>query len=529
MFDIFKIQKKKIVSNAVNLMPRYRSDISYNWTTTFDGSGNRQLINAGESNPNYKATMHSGRGLKFGVNISYKIDVTQGQTLYKFDITNNNLVIENITFTGVYELGKVGGTGAYEDIIYNNVMVSNDTFTDSELGYLHNHPEKFLYHEKQLDGTFVAKSNILSQDKIDSVVAHFPMCETDGYVRNMIGYSETPFNTNTGLNGFSGTEDYHGVVANLTIESGSIRATDNADNTNTPRIVLSNKTKPNTSYRLKYSLTIDESVHNLTYFQVTHSADWNNNGGIAVVNGGLNQTTGELVFTTTDDTDKQYCGITVGYDGANDSNGAFWDLHYFELQELTETYPIENFTNAARDDAKNLTTSLQTCLLETDGLGIMIGSSFDELACDGSGYVDTGWTPDLTKYLATEYVVINTEDNMQFFGCVDNATARYALGFLKGTMRILLGDKYPTFSTTDITHIVLVTTGVIGESKVFINGEDRGLIGETTLDIPKSTFYLGAQGLHPYNSNIILFNIHTTPQDPAKLYADAVKKGLMPE
>jgi len=427
------------------------------------------------------------------------------------------------SLNGVWYIGTGGNNSGRSDFLVQNSIIKKGTLQPHEILYQYTNPEKFLYHEKQADGTFIAKSEILSQEQIDNVVAHFPMCETDGYVRNMVGYSETQVNVNTGENGFTNTDGFHAIVASMKLNGSSIRITDNNDNTNSPRVVLNQQLKPNTSYRVKYDVLVDESVQSFSYIQVKYSADYYNNGGYTCVNGGLAASKGELVFTTDSNTDNQYCGITVGYGGDIAANGAFFDLNLFTVQELTSTYPIENFTASCRDGAKNLQTGLQTCFWKRDVLGVPVGSSFDELILsnDSTKGLTTGYIIDDANSFGIEAILevfsprrYNYFNLHPYYFCTHSAIDVY----------LRLNDvNYGENTGVGKQHCYMYYDAISSELTIAVNGivKKTGTVTKYGVYGELETTYTNDGGKLP------LLNIHTTPQDPAKLYADAVKKGLL--
>ena len=508
-----------------SFIPSYRPDIDYTWTTT-NKSGNRKLINAGESNPEYKATMYSGRGVKFnGTDQICKIDVKQGQILYKFDVTNNKLVTENITFTGVYKLGKVGGIGDYEDILYSNIIVSNSKFNNYEFDYLYNYPEKFLYHEKQTDGTFVAKSEILSQSQIDNIVAHFPMCETDGYVRNMIGYSELSPIVDTGGTYIAdddevATHDYSDGVHTVEVTTAG---------TNSVRPFVRTTMSENFEVGATYLYSFDIKVISGTFGNYSF---YLNAGDAATKHYSGNVTSMYDVTIAGYDTNQ----IGIVCDGTNTFK---IEIANIQVKKLTSTYPIENFTNTARDDAKNLTTGLQTCLWKRDVLGVPTAGSFDEITFDGVGYVDTGWVPTLKPNDYTiELIIVRPTTVQDWYNKYLSFGASSGQGTIEisknsstgGTIRFYGVTKSYNFRVYNYMHIVLASS----KQKVYItlNGD----VAHQTADTPKNYTRTQTLQLGKYASDlnqnintgaIRLFKVHTTPQEPAKLYNDALKKGLL--
>ena len=587
MFNMIKMQQKKIVSNAVNLIPSYRPDIDYNWKTTFDGSGNRQLINAGESNPDYKATLYSGRGVKFNgtdQSIDTGVYTITGNTTISFsfipnkadgqlcilgrarimlhsnklqmdlrgsggfpdvfvsrvlDITKSygvsivfyadkietwlNGILDTVTITPTIGLayryiGQRGNSQSFSESTISNITIINHALTPYEIKYQYSHPEKFLYHEKQADGTFIAKSEILSQSKIDSVVAHFPMCETDGFVRNMIGYSESVIS---------------GIIDNAPTDDDEVSTYTKNDDTSYDLAVTTAGTNTSRPY-LAHSFNCSNSSY---HYKVSFDVVVNSGTPILrdMYNGyhmSLNETlkTGHYEFVLHTGNDSY--GYLVQY-----FNGTYeFDISVtnFKVTQLTSTYPIENFTNAARDDAKNLSTGLQTCFWKRDVLGVPVGNSFNEITFDGSGYVDTGYMVTYKEKKQIELVVTKRVGDLSMFGAIigdiDNYTALYVR--FNPHCDNVVGINCNSYGYTelhilDISHIVI--TIYVDGYEVFLDGASQGLKNTSGGTNDGSSLIIGRINTisYPLIGSLRLFNIHTTPQDPAKLYNDAVKKGLL--
>jgi len=165
------------------------NSLMFNFWLGRDSVNNEIHINYYDDNTTYK---------------TYDVSNSENKSNFCFSFDRTNLVmsfygngelIDTLQIIAPYhtgiskEIGTINGTG-YTAGITSNLIYMKGTLQPHEIMYQYTNPEKFLYHEKQADGTFIAKSEILSQEELDNVVAHFPMCETDSYVRNMIGYSE---------------------------------------------------------------------------------------------------------------------------------------------------------------------------------------------------------------------------------------------------------------------------------------------------------------------------------------------------
>ena len=506
----------------------YKPLINYNGMSRVT-NGNRVLIDGGTSGTN--ATMYSGRGVLFnGTDQSIDFNVVKGQTLYKFNHDLKQIVIENIDFNGVYSLGKVNGTGDYEAVTYGNIIVTNVPFTPDQVKTQYNNPEQFLYHEKQQDGTFIPKSNFLSQEELNSVVAHFPMCETDGFVRNMIGYSEGANIVDTGGTFLSDDDE--------------VATHDYADGVHTVEVTTAGTNTVRPYIKINISDTLEVGSTYLYSFDIKVISGTFGNYAFHLNNGAKST--------------KQYSGSDLSvYDvaiaGYAQSELAFIfdgtntfkiEISNIKVQELTETYAIENFTDATRSNAKNLSSGLQTCLLETDELGVTIGNSFDGIRNDMKIEPNAFLHPQYelgVGYHLIEGIFEYYEDNTY----VKMAITYNGFGitkYLDNHLRMYLtrdGDKYflvpDTAAKSKLVKntkyhftVEVVDNGSSVTAQFSLNGELCTSLSKDYTDYDVEAIYglLGSSTIKA-PAKLSLFNIHKTPQDPTKLYADAVKKGLL--
>jgi len=495
--------KNKFEPYSLSFIPKYRPYIKYNWSTTFDDIGNRQLINAGENNINYKATMYSGRGIKQnGINQTISVSINDTINTVVF-FKNDELVFDEILQTITDYATDVNSSDTYQNFIFYKGV-----FENYEKEYLRTNPEKFLYHEKQVDGTFVAKSEILSQEKIDNVVAHFPMCETDGYVRNMIRYSEGDIKS-----------VYMGSVSDdntKTIISGNkvkYKITVAQSNVYTPQVIYMGEYVENELYRTKIILEVLS-------------------GTVKVQGGDGSDSSAKLPITTYDVGTYIVNGVTP-----LTSNGRFGinidttDYHSCEFtieltaQRLTATYPIENYTTSC--NATNLSTGLQTCFWKRDVLGVPVGSSFDVLSFDGNSYVDTRWIPPADGYYALALVMKSNT-----FSTAYNIMGSSSSG---GDSRVIVGFSpysstpyiYARIGSKNIQFQHLINTNIFlileYDNGVFRLRNGCKTIFKQSVDYvaPAAPFGLGATltdntgGIRPQeifrDAEISFFSVHTKP------------------
>ena len=497
----------------------YKPFINYKWSSYTDENGNRFLKDFGKS--------HSDGKLMFGkavkpndVDQSFDINCIGATTLYVFK--DGVLVSEDVSTIDTYT--------ASENVAYSNAITTSQAFTDAQVEYQYKYPEKFLYHEKTVnaDGsaTWTAKSKILNQDELDNVVAHLPMCETDFYVRDMVGYGEFP------------------------VEGRVDDAPTNDDEETTYEVVS------DTSYNLAVTTAGTNIVRPyLAHPFISNSAETITlvefdvvvNSGTPILqkmyNGTYSETfaeelkTGHYKFNIgTGNGDYGY--IVQYFDGTKEFD---IEVTNFKVYSTTGNTQITNPTSDML--LTNQTNGLQTCFLERDELGVVVGGSFDRLSCDG-GVVSTNFIPDVISDTYYEFVVEcnDTDTGGIFAGVPYNSNSRLEFGLKNNSdgMICRYGSKatYPdeVYTPNAYNHIIFKTTSD-ATLDIFANGEYiQTLDSSDAIDNSDGILTLGARsisesiGVYSFNHRISLSKIHTTPQDPLKLYQDAqiamAKKGI---
>jgi len=490
--------------------------IEYTWSTSVDSTGNRVLDNK-PSAVEYRADLYFGKGVKTnGTDQSFPINCIGATTLYVFK--DGVLTTEDVTAIDTYT--------ADEEVVYSNAITTSKAFTDSQVDYLSKYPEKFLYHEKTVnaDGsaTWEAKSKILTQDELNSVVAHLPMCETDGYVRDMVGYSEVDVGTDSEFD----TGDSW-VTQNGASISGSI-------------LHLADE-----NYSGANGSSFDAEVGDMFLASIKINSINQINGGISLI---IRSPTVQLaeyslpvgesyfVFTSSEEST-----LRVYVEGSSTWSGTA-EVESVYVKKLTSTYPIANFTTSVRYEAMNLTYGLQTCFLERDELGVITGGSFDSITSNS-----------VADYSITNNFSLENVTNIEFIYEADSSLPKYNYNKLlyigQGNTsffrieRLGVGStlysevntqntqQYFSFPDDTPIHINYYINQSTDEISLFVNGI---IVGDVeALDDPINTeicdLYL-MNNNHLARSimgNIRLFKIHTTPQDPLELYNKAVEKGLL--
>ena len=305
----------------------YNPLINYDWSTTTT-SGLRYLKNVG-STPTYNASMYFGRGAYLnGVDQTITVPInTTIQTALK---RVNGVVTINET-SQVLTNYVISGLGVHKDYyLFTRLLTTTekDSYTNT--------PELF-YAMAQADST---------------CVLNMPMCETDGYVRNMKSYSEgselvTVVN-GYGKNTVTKTNDVYTVTVIDDIK-GCYATISN--------ILIGDKVL--ISYEIISSTATTGNI-----FSWFGSKKIEPIASFSHINTSI-KTPGDTRF-----------------DGLN--TGAVITFKV-SVKKLTGVSFIQNYTSSVRDNAKNLQHGLQTCKFVRDSLGV-IQSASDYLECDGVGY-----------------------------------------------------------------------------------------------------------------------------------------------
>jgi len=399
----------------------------------------------------------------------------------------------------------IGSESGMNDTV-SNVIFINNVLTPQQIEYQYKYPEKFLYHEKTVnaDGsaTWEAKSKILTQDEIDSVVAHLPMCEVDEYVRDMIGYSEG-VNVVTSNSFVDWGSDGEGIVTDNGDGTFVIEVTTVTASQNYPRLDMNQLITKLDGEIYKYEIKVT-------------SVDGNSPDKIAIYDGNLtNVGVGEGAFNKVSTTVSDRSNSNFYFDGRT-----IWKcIISMKAKKLTSTHQIENFTNSVRDEAMNLTYGLQTCFLERDELGVITGGSFDRLNCDGVGYMSNDYMISDSNSWQIEMILYVNSENRNYGGIV-----LYPFYFNTHTaidVYLRLNDMSTSFNTgAGYQHLIMEYDAVSSVVKFYWNGV---CISEGT--VTKYGDYGLLKTLASTKYPIPLFKIHTTPQDPLELYNKAISTG----
>ena len=326
----------------------YNPLINYDWSTTTT-SGLRYLKDVG-STPTYNASMYFGRGAYLnGVDQTITVPInTTIQTALK---RVNGIVTINETSQTLTNY-IISGLGVHKDYyLFTRLLTTaeKDSYTNT--------PELF-YAMAQADNT---------------CVLNMPMCETDGYDRNMKSYS-----LGTNLDGINLSSTINGtgntIVQNVIIFSISSVTASKA--TYYPLIEFSPNTFTSDLYNIEVEVKCTSGTLKVARLECTNPISVND--------------------ILTSGTTKTY-SLVAGFENIGGRRGdIFLDgLNYptytavvtvKRVEKITAgIYSITNYTSSVRDNAKNLQYGLQTCKFVRDSLGV-IQSASDYLECNGIGY-----------------------------------------------------------------------------------------------------------------------------------------------
>lgn len=559
MFDKFDYFNRGYIFGVKT--DKYKPYINYDWSTT-TASGLRYLKDVG-STPTYNASMYFGRGAYLnGVDQSIEHDtitlsadftyittkqwngntfdiIHGGATAYIGIANSNSIVLKGTTYTYIplnttllsnliynicikrignilyayingVEAGNTSITvesislntvsrygSAFGEKIIKDMFIFNRALTQSEITQAYEQPELF-YAMAQADST---------------CVLNMPMCETDGYVRNMKTYSE-----GDNFSGFT-------IGSQTTGTGNSITKNNNTFN-------ITNVVSTGQVYYPLVRFTPDVFNSDL-YYQEIEVKCVTGTLKVGVIEGNPSTTINEVL---TAGQSRVYTKVS-GFANLGGQKGVIFldGLNYpsftaevtlRNVRKITNgIHPIQNYTTSVRDNAKNLQYGLQTCKFVRDGLGV-IQSASDYLEGDTVGYADTGWVPSADEDWQVECVwyvgemdasqwrkvcrisnVIKIERNQS-----DIATIGYEVYGLSGTTSTIKNEY---------VHILIDSTG-----KVYLNGSNikDGKPIKTSTDVTLKLFkYSSTADIG--NMFIKLFKVHKIPQDPIKLYNNA--QGLL--
>jgi len=433
-------------------------------------------------------------------------------------------IFDNLYSLNIYGDRKIGERyGAFTDGVVSNYTYINKALTPDQIAYQYSHPEKFLYTiaEIQEDGskTYSLHSEILTQEEIDSVVAYLPMCEKDGYVRDMVGYSEVRVSGE--VDNAPTNEDEETTYSKDSDDGYSLAVTTVGSNNVRPYLAHSFTSNSSSTVTIvEFDVVVNSGTPILfKMYNGTYSDVFNEE-----------LKTGHYKFNIGVG-DDSYGYVVQYFDGTKEFDITVTN---FRVYSTTANTAITNFTNSCRGEALQLTYGLQTCFLQRDSLGVPSGSSFDRLQCDGVGYVDTGWIPSISRhnYFLIELVVHPINKLEKYYEIAGaNSTG--------GNDRVIVGcSNYGLGTYARVGSYVASYPHNIGSALHYCLEYDNGVVSLTTngyrvetdsatIDDAVSTFGVGAKLdannypiLSEIQTNLMYekFTIHTEKQDSISLF-----------
>ncbi len=467
---------------------RYNPLINYDWSTTTIG-GLRYLKDVG-STPTYNASMYFGRGAYLnGVDQTITVPInTTIQTALK---RVNGVVTINETSQTLTNY-VISGLGVHKDYyLFTRLLTTTekDSYTNT--------PEAF-YAMAQADST---------------CVLNMPMCETDGYVRNMKSYGE-------------GSElDTSFVPNTYTSSVGTARIAQ----FNLGLVVEANKT-----YLVK--IEYDDTANSILtgYNSYCTKGDGTSTTFHTALKGIVKGTKGTAFYLLQIPSTYIRLSSTTAYAWiTTTAAGKTAYISVRSLKEVTGVYPITNYTSSVRDNAKNLQYGLQTCKFARDSLGV-IQSASDYLECDGVGYIKTQWVPNGTDVFTLETVITPAlVSKLQAHGNYGTSINEIQIGVTASNLVFTssLNSETVYLPYTENMHVCIVSDGV--QSYYYCNN----VLIKTTYNNSGSTINPFAFGgvnsgtiFNPTYDTLRLFKIHaiayTSSQVDAAYYALAKKNTI---
>jgi len=160
---------------------------------------------------------------------------------------------------------------------------------------------------------------------------------------------------------------------------------------------------------------------------------------------------------------------------------------------------LTNYTTAMHTSASKLSYGAQCTAWKRDSLGVLLGMS-NGLSFDGGKStkgINTGWMPSSAQPYVVEAVVKIEQGVLnQMFGTAYLANSTTAIGFSSTSLpQGAIADKYIINGiASTIAHVVINWNGIVGQSKIYINGIEISYVKETSYVNPVTNFFIGSLG-----------------------------------
>lgn len=393
----------------------------------------------------------------------------------------------------------------YGEFTFKDVYMFRRALTQAEITQAYEQPEAF-YAMAQADST---------------CVLNMPMCETDGYVRNMKSY-----NVGTNLDGINLSSTISGAGNTIVqdVNVFNISSVGASKAVYHPLIAFPPNTFTSDLYNIEVEVKCISGTLKVARLECTRSLAVND--------------------ILTAGTTKTY-SLVAGFEDIGGRRGSiiFDGLNYptytavvtvKKVEKITAgLYPIINYTSSVRDNAKNLQYGLQTCKFVRDSLGV-IQSASNYLECDGVGYIKTQWVPKGTDVFTLETVITPAlVSKLQTHGNYGTSINEVQIGVTSSNLVFAssLNSETVYLPYTENMHVCIVSDGV--QSYYYCNN----VLIKTTYNNSGSTVNPFAFGgvnsgtiFNPTYDTLRLFKIHaiayTSSQVDAAYYALAKKNTI---
>lgn len=406
-----------------------------------------------------------------------------------------------MTETTNFYIGSRDGNFDFVETVISNVTNVDFVPTSQQIQAQYQSPETFLYREAG-----VLKSDTLSQEEIDSVVAYLPMCENDEYVRDYANYSE-------------GVELTSGITPIGTTKVGDTYTATSSANDRV-EIAIDESLITSTNSYFKAEVQLANSSPNTRVRLATNA------GGFEVI-GAVENASGLITILGKASTSFASMWVLIYPDVVTPFDGSV-DILSYSVKELSGIYPIENYTNSCRDDAKNLNKGLQTYKWLRDLLGVPDGLS-DFFEGDGVGYADTGWVHDSEDNFTIEEIIeINNDGDYELSG---QKTPNMRLGQtpLNQAFFQTSSGSYTYNVSGGVHYLVMVINKLSDNADCYVNGTLVGSIPVGSINASKS-FEIGKTDDEYWATKPIrLFKVHNkllTQEEITKNYQSYLNQSL---
>lgn len=357
------------------------------------------------------------------------------------------------TYAGVVDVSNltIGRSNiftiSYFNGILSNIFLTSEMLSETQRSVYINKPEDFIYRE---DNTLKSNCGL----DISKVIAWFPMCEKDNYIRDEKNYLEKEKTVDIHNTSFTSASPYNRIAQQ-----------------NIGLMLEANKT-----YEIVYDF-----LPNANFVEFKLYIPPTSNGGTTVVVAiPVSSFPGRYILRVPS-TYSQTNGITSCYMwievNGNETTHLFKEI---SLKEITGIYPINNYTAGSRLNARRLTSGLQTCFLNRDSLGRYLSINKDGLVGDGVGYASTRYisplniVPETIEAIIVKPKTIQTSFNKYVCGgggSSDMVIEISANTNINGYIRMRkVGRPFQAqhWLPTDVMYIAVVCDGI--NSMVYING-----------------------------------------------------------